>query len=255
MKKKKDDATKDMNETQKTGQETGCEALSADKAAIQEEQKADLCSFVTQKTEDKVEQLQETGNTEKQLEPVDMGGHGQTEDTEAAAEPSAPERTIAELEAKLAEANDNYLRKAAELENYRKRMNQEKQNAIDYANQTLLLDLAFVIDDFERAIKAAETQREAAGADSGQIAASYNSLYEGISMIEKKLITQMENKWGLKRFNSVGEPFDPNKHEAIMMEKSAELDEPVVAEDFIKGYFLKERVIRPAKVKVIMPEK
>jgi molecular chaperone GrpE len=174
---------------------------------------------------------------------------------EAVAEPPSQEEKIADLEKKLAEANDNFLRKAADFENFRKRMNQEKISAIEYANQSLLLDLVNVIDDFERAIKAAETQREAAGADSEKIAASYNSLHEGIGMIEKNLISQLENKWGLKRFNSAGEPFDPNKHEAIMMEKSAELDEPVVAEDFIKGYFLKDRVIRPAKVKVVMPEK
>ncbi|MDR2662772.1 MAG: nucleotide exchange factor GrpE [Treponema sp.] len=168
--------------------------------------------------------------------------------------PLSAEERIAELEAKLAEATDQYLRKAADFENYRKRMNQEKQNAIDYANQTLFQDLILVIDDFERAIKSAESQREAAGGDGEQIAAGYNSLYEGITMIEKNLVSQLENKWGLKRFDSAGEPFDPNRHEAIMMEKSADVDEPVVAEDFIKGYILKDRVIRPAKVKVVMPE-
>ncbi|MDR0586312.1 MAG: nucleotide exchange factor GrpE [Treponema sp.] len=165
-----------------------------------------------------------------------------------------PEERIACLEAKLAEANNQYLRKAAEFENFRKRMNQEKQSAIDFANQSLLLDLISVIDDFERAIKAAETQREAAGQDPEQISASFNGLYEGISMIEKRLVSQLENKWGLKRFDSAGEPFDPNRHEAIMMEKSAEINDPVVGEDFIKGYTLKERVVRAAKVKVLMPE-
>jgi molecular chaperone GrpE len=183
-------------------------------------------------------------------------GPGRTE-TESAGESAplkSPEEQIAFLEAKLAEANDQYLRKAAEFENFRKRMNQEKQNAIDFANQSLLLDLISVIDDFERAIKAAETQREAAGQDTEQISASFNGLYEGISMIEKRLVSQLENKWGLKRFDSAGEPFDPNRHEAIMMEKSAEINDPVVGEDFIKGYTLKERVVRAAKVKVLMPE-
>jgi molecular chaperone GrpE len=170
------------------------------------------------------------------------------------AEAKPPEEQIAALEAKLAEANDQYLRKAAEFENFRKRMNQEKQTAIDFANQSLLLDIISVIDDFERAIKAAETQREAAGQDPEQISASCNGLYEGISMIEKRLVSQLENKWGLKRFDSAGEPFDPNRHEAIMMEKSSEINDPVVAEDFIKGYTLKDRVVRAAKVKVLMPE-
>jgi len=186
---------------------------------------------------------------------VASAGGTEPENAQAAEESLSPEEQIAVLEAKLAEANDNYLRKMADFENFRKRMNQEKSSAIDYANQTLLLDLVTVIDDFERAIKSANSQREAAGTDSGRLAAGYNSLYEGITMIEKNLTAQLENKWGLKRFDSAGEPFDHNRHEAIMMEKSAELEEPVVAEEFIKGYTLKDRVIRPAKVKVIMPEK
>ncbi|MDR1506778.1 MAG: nucleotide exchange factor GrpE [Treponema sp.] len=182
------------------------------------------------------------------------GPGGEAEAGSPGAKELGPEEKIACLEAELADANDQYLRKAADFENFRKRMNQEKQSAIDFANQGLLMDLIPVIDDFERAIKAAEAQREAAGQDTEQISAGFNSLCEGISMIEKRLVSQMENKWGLKRFDSAGETFDPNRHEAIMMEKSSEINDPVVAEDFIKGYTLKDRVVRAAKVKVIMPE-
>jgi molecular chaperone GrpE len=153
---------------------------------------------------------------------------------------------ITALEAKIAEANDQYLRKAAEFENFRKRMNREKQEAIDFANQTLLLDLIPIIDDLERAKKSAE--------NTGAASPEFTSLYEGIGLIEKRLVSQLENKWGLKRFDSAGETFDPTRHEAIMMEKSAEISEPLVEEDFIKGYILKDRVIRSAKVKVLMPE-
>ncbi|MCL2185231.1 MAG: nucleotide exchange factor GrpE [Treponema sp.] len=154
----------------------------------------------------------------------------------------SPEDKIAELETQLAETRDQLLRKAAEFENFRKRMNQEKQSAIEYANQSLLLDIILIIDDFERAIQAGETSTDYAG------------LLEGIKMIEKRLASQLENKWGLKRFNCAGEVFDPNLHEAVMMEKSSEISEAVVQEDFQKGYMLKERVIRAAKVKVLMPE-
>jgi len=162
---------------------------------------------------------------------------------------------IAELEAKsedlaaqLAETRDQLLRKAADFENFRKRMNQEKQNAIDFANQSLLLDIIPVIDDFERAIQSAEASVELTGLPAGK------AMLDGITMIEKRLTSQLEGKWGLKRFNAAGEPFDPNRHEAMMMEKSPEAREPVVQEDFVKGYMLKDRIIRPAKVKVIMPE-
>jgi molecular chaperone GrpE len=179
----------------------------------------------------------------------------QTEDTaarrgeagEAEAGDRAPElpddvEKIAALEAEVAELRDQYLRKAADFENFRKRMIREKQDAIDFANRELLRDILPIIDDFERAIQSAATSKD------------FNSLYEGIGMTEKQLMSLLENKWGLKRFDSAGETFDPNRHEAIMMEKSVEVVEPVVREDFIKGYTLKDRVLRSAKVKVIMPE-
>jgi len=73
-------------------------------------------------------------------------------------------------------------------------------------------------------------------------------------MIEKRLYTDLENKWGLKRFDSAGQPFDPNRHEALQVEKAAGIQEPVVKEDYVKGYMLKDKVIRFAKVKVLMPE-
>ena len=72
-------------------------------------------------------------------------------------------------------------------------------------------------------------------------------------MIEKRLVSQLETKWGLVRFESAGEPFDPNKHEAIMMEQSETVQEPIVGEDLLKGYKLKDRIVRTAKVKVLMP--
>ncbi|MDR0323561.1 MAG: nucleotide exchange factor GrpE [Treponema sp.] len=154
----------------------------------------------------------------------------------------APAEKIAGLEAQLAETHDQLLRKAADFENFRKRMNQEKQNAIEFANQSLLLDIIPIIDDFERAIAA------------GEKATDLVSFLDGVKMIEKRLSSQLESKWGLKRFNSAGEPFDPNIHEALMMEKSPDVKEAVVEEDLYKGYFLKDRVIRAAKVKVLMPE-
>jgi molecular chaperone GrpE len=189
------------------------------------------------------------GDTEKQN--PDTAGIPAEEAVETAGtgeEPEAvdPAARIVVLETQLAEANDQYLRKAAEFENFRKRITREKQEAIDFANQTLLLDLIPIIDDFERAIKSAEN----AAASSPE----FTSLYEGIGMIEKRLVSQLENKWGLTRFDSAGAVFDPIRHEAIMMEKSVEISEPTVAEDFLKGYMLKDRVVRSAKVKVLMPE-
>ena len=173
---------------------------------------------------------------------ADDSAQAQAENAPEQAVDLTPEEKIAELEAQLAANHDQLLRKAAEFENFRKRMNQEKQSSIEYANQSLLLDIIPLIDNLERAIQAGETSSDHA------------AFLDGVKMIEKQLITQLESKWGLKRFNSAGEPFDPNKHEALMMEKSPDVSEAVVQEDLIKGYLLKERVIRAAKVKVLMPE-
>ncbi|MDR0314160.1 MAG: nucleotide exchange factor GrpE [Treponema sp.] len=216
----------------------------------------------------------EPEKTAAQAEP--QGKEGAAENPELKAEPSivgldvntgqseekekASEDRIAELEAQLAELNDQYLRKAADFENFRKRMNRERQDAIEYANQSLLLDLIQIMDDFDRALKSGESLA-GESPDKGQTALDQaareqaaKSFYEGVAMIGKRLSSQMENKWGLKPFISAGEPFDPNRHEAVMMDKSSEITEPMVIEEFFKGYTLKERVIRHAQVKVLMPE-
>ena len=186
----------------------------------------------------------------QELPKDDSQGKGENEaanEAIAESEPAGVERSsleqkYAELEAKFAELNDQYLRKAADFENFRKRMNKEKQEMIEFSNQNLLLDLLPVIDDFERAIKSSQTSQD------------FASFYEGVTMIEKRLSTELENKWGLKRFDSEGQPFDPNRHEALQMEKAAGIQEAVVKDDFVKGYFLKDRVIRFAKVKVLVPD-
>ena len=201
----------------------------------------------SEKTNDISAEIDESSTENPTKAQTEQEVSGQSEEKAAEADgeaekPLTPEEKIAELEAQLAETRDQLLRKAADFENFRKRMNQEKQNAIEFANQTLLLDIIPVIDDFERAIQ------------SGEKAADLNTFIEGVKMIEKRLTSQLESKWGLKRFNSAGEPFDPNKHEALMMDKSPDVTEAVVQEDLVRGYLLKDRVIRPAKVKVLMPE-
>jgi molecular chaperone GrpE len=170
----------------------------------------------------------------------------QNEMPDASSSSASKAEKITDLEQKLAELNDKYLRKAADFENFRKRIVKEKQDAIEFANQSLLLDLITTLDDFERAINAADA--------SAKTEADFNTFREGVSMIEKRLLSQLENKWGLKRFDSAGEPFDPARHEALFMEKSPDIGEPTVKEDFAKGYILKDRVVRTAKVKVAMPE-
>jgi molecular chaperone GrpE len=159
-----------------------------------------------------------------------------------------PEDNIILLEAeieKLKEENsvlkDQYLRKHADFENFRRRMNKEKQDSIKYGNQGLLKDLIEVIDNFERAIKTSEDSQD------------IESFREGIAMIEQQFTSMLKNSWGLEKIEAVGLEFDANLHEALMMEDSEEHEVTTVLEDFQSGYKLGDRVLRPSKVKVAKP--
>lgn len=149
---------------------------------------------------------------------------------------------VAELEAENSELKSQYLRKSADFENFRKRMIREKEEAAKYANTALLSDIVTIIDDFERAIKSSEESKD------------FDSFHSGIELIEKQFTSMLERSWGLKRFESVGELFDPQKHEAIGMEEREGLDDQTVIEDYQRGYFLHDRVLRNAKVKVGIPK-
>jgi len=183
--------------------------------------------------------MSKVDNEDTKAEEIDIQKDDEIQEEEA--KPLSPEEKYAELEAKYNDLNDQYLRKAADFDNYRKRMVRERQDIVEFANQSLLLDLLPVIDDFERAIKSAKSE-EGSGV-----------FYDGVIMIEKALSSMLESKWSLKRFDSDGEPFDPNRHEALQMEKSPDVTEARVKEEFIKGYLLKDKVIRYAKVNVLMP--
>jgi molecular chaperone GrpE len=160
---------------------------------------------------------------------------------DADASPVSLESRIKILEAETIDLKDKLLRKQADFENFRKRMLRERDEAARYANGALLSDLISVIDDFERAIRSAEESKDFAG------------FLTGISMVEKQLVELLETRWGLKRFASVGEGFDPNKHEAVLKVEGPADAKPTVVEDFQKGYYLHDRVLRPAKVKVMVP--
>ncbi len=145
------------------------------------------------------------------------------------------------LEEENSDLKDQLLRKSADFENFRKRMFREKEEGIKYANSALLAEMITIIDDFERAIQSAGESKD------------FNSFHTGVAMIEKQLVSMLEKNWGLKRFASTGEEFDPEKHQAIAIEETDEHDKSVVLEDYQKGYVLHDRVLRPAKVKVSKP--
>ena len=165
----------------------------------------------------------------------------QTESDAESEKELTPEEKIAALEAENAKLKEEVLRRAADFENYRKRAIQEKQEAFDYANTNLLKDLLESLDNFDRTVEAAAT------------ATDPKSIAEGVSMINKSLISMLENKYNLVGYGAVGEPFDPDIHEAIG-KADEDVAEPTLKAVYLKGYKLKDRVIRHAKVMVSMPK-
>lgn len=146
-----------------------------------------------------------------------------------------------QLRGQIAKLQDELLRKQADFENFRKRINRDKEEAIKFANKGLLLDLTAVLDDFERASSAAAQSED------------FATLHSGIELIEKQLLNTLQRKWGLTRFESAGQPFDPERHEALASAPSADHTETTVIEDYQKGYTLHGRVIRAARVRVVTP--
>ncbi len=172
----------------------------------------------------------------------DALGDGEHGDEGAAdGETAAGDAAERDLVAEMAALQDQFLRKQSDFENFRRRLHRDKDEAIRYANTQVLLDLADVIDGLERAIQTGED-------------ADVESLREGVSLIEKQLTGLLERKWGFCRFSSEGQPFDPERHQAIASEESDVYEVATVVEDYQRGYLLHERVVRPARVKVAQPQ-
>jgi molecular chaperone GrpE len=148
---------------------------------------------------------------------------------------------VSALEAEVADLTDQLLRKSADFENYRKRVLRERESIVAEANRSLLLDIVEIIDNFERAIRSADESQD------------FTAFHDGIVMIEKQFTSMLERKWELVRFDSEGEEFDPQRHEAMFTEERADHEHSIVLEDLQKGYLLQDKILRPAKVKVSLP--
>jgi molecular chaperone GrpE len=145
-----------------------------------------------------------------------------------------------ELKARATKADeywDRLLRTTADFDNFKKRAARERQDAIKFANESLMQKLVTVLDNFEMAQTAAQT-----GA-----ADSLKSLQEGVAMIYQQLRNVLTEA-GLEDVDASGKPFDPNYHEAVSEQESAEVPEGQVLQQLRKGYKLRERLLRPASV-------
>lgn len=138
---------------------------------------------------------------------------------------------IVELERELQDARDQTLRRTAEMDNMRRRFNQERETLIFEGNKRLLTDLLAVVDDLERTLQHAEKSK----------------LTEGVELVYRNFLKVME-RYGVKPMDVVGKPFDVHAHDALMEEASADVAPDTVLKEIQKGYLLNDSVLRHAKV-------
>jgi molecular chaperone GrpE len=154
------------------------------------------------------------------------------------AEHPAAEEALAASQAEAQKNWDLYLRARADLENYRKRAQREKEDLSRFANENLLREILPVVDNLERALEHARQ------GDSGN-----GGLLQGVEMTLGQFQRVLE-KFGVTPLRSVGEPFDPARHEALGQVESAEHPPNTVVQELQRGYLLNDRLLRPAMVMV-----
>lgn len=149
---------------------------------------------------------------------------------------------IEELHKKNKECKNEYLRQVAEMDNLRKRLEREKSEYFQYALSEIFKEFLEILDNFERALEA----QESSGKE--------QSFRQGVDMIHRQ-IKDLLKKYDVKPLEETDSAFDPNIHQAFMTEKSDAVESPQITEVFQKGYRLGNRLLRPALVKVAVPDK
>ena len=157
----------------------------------------------------------------------------QTLDDAVAAE--ASELTIEDLQAQLADAEKRVLMAHADLDNFRRRTRRDQQDTLKYASLPLMGQILEALDNFDRAIGAHEQDPSGEG------------LLDGVKMVAQQISDALAEK-GCKKIEAVGQPFDPNKHQALQMQPSDEFEANIVMMDMRPGFELHDRVIRPSQV-------
>ena len=199
---------------------------------------------LNEKDEEKTQEQQAEQNEEATADAGHSTGSGTADDSEAPAQEKelSPEEKIVALEKEIADLKTQALYKAAENDNWRKRMMQQKDEAVAYANASLLGDLLDSLDNFDRTLDAAKDAKDA------------KSIADGIKMINKSLVKMLEDKYGLVSYGKEGDEFNPDEHEAIGRQEDEKAKKETLAQVYLKGYKLKDKVIRHAKVMVKVPK-
>jgi len=170
--------------------------------------------------------------SEKEQQIPDPEAAGTTSGEVPAADPAS---SAPDLQAEVEKYRDAALRAAADLENYRKRMTREKEEAIRFANTSLLERLLPILDNFELGLDAARSEPAAKG------------IVDGFSMVHRQLGDFLQAS-GLQPVDAVAQPFDPKFHEAIGHENDPSQPDGVILRQMRRGYRLADRLVRPASV-------
>ncbi len=172
----------------------------------------------------------------EEIEEVEEVEQELMDDTEEKATDASFEE-IEQIKQEKDELYNKLIRLQAEYDNFRKRTQREKAADLKYKSQSLVTELLPIVDNFERAL------------DNKPEDHAVQPFFEGMEMIYRQLSTALE-KEGVEIIETVGETFDPNIHQAVMQVEDDQYDSNTVVEELQKGYRLKDRVIRPAMVKV-----
>lgn len=183
---------------------------------------------------DTVEEVEDLEDVEI-IEPEDPA----TIDEEPVSEEEEPvsRQEYNQLKDELEDMKNKLLRTQADFDNFRRRTKIEQETAAKYRSQRLAEELLPAIDNFERALEVEPENDDA------------KSLLKGVEMVYNQLQQALE-KEGITPIEAVGQPFDPNLHQAIMQVEEPEYESNIVVEEMQRGYQLKDRVIRPSMVKV-----
>ena len=171
------------------------------------------------------------------MEENDKQPTGSQEEKPAAEAVDESAKKLTETEHQLAQYKDLFLRKAAEFENYKKRVDNESATIIRFANEDLIGEIIPVLDDFERFLKSAREQK------------NHEVLSRGVELVYQKLLKTLESQ-GVKAFETIGKEFDVHYHDALMQVHREGVPPHMILEEVEKGYLLNEKVIRHAKVVV-----
>ena len=187
-----------------------------------------------EKSEQKMEETKEQSDQQKKESNVDQDA--ENADAQKEDETEAMQREIEQLKKEKEDTYQRMLRIQAEYENYKKRTQKEKEAERKYKSQDLVQELLPVLDNFERALKVEATEET-------------KSLIDGITMVYNQLQDALKSQ-GVEVIEAEGKEFDPNIHHAVMQVEEEGIESNIIEEELQKGYMLKDRVVRPAMVKV-----